>query len=379
MKKLANIILIPLIMVSTFSCSGSAEKGTADSRLVKTGSMELKYAHEFSVDYYENDLAVLTIGSDKFLIAPQEADINDDTYGMTVIRRPAENIYVAASSAMDLFDGIGKLSDVKMTSTAAVNWGLPDIRERIENGDISYIGKYSSPDYEFLVSEECGLAIESTMIYHSPEVREQIESLGIPVIVERSSYETHPLGRMEWIKLYGLLTGDTETAETYFSEKTEAFEALSTDDILESERKTAAFFSVTSNGSFTIRKPGDYVSKMIDLAGGRYIFTSSDLNVDDNSLSTMNIQAETFYDIARDADILIYNSTIEGEITSISELVGKSSILSDLKAVKEGNVWCTGQNMFQQTTGAADMICDLNAVFTDTYDSADLTYLHRLE
>ncbi len=93
----------------------------------------------------------------------------------------------------------------------------------------------------------------------------------------------------------------------------------------------------------------------------------------------MNIQAETFYDIARDADILIYNSTIEGEITSISELVGKSSILSDIKAVKEGNVWCTGQNMFQQTTGAADMICDLNAVFTDTYDSADLTYLHRLE
>ena len=49
-----------------------------------------------------------------------------------------------------------------------------------------------------------------------------------------------------------------------------------------------------------------------------------------------------------------------------------------MKAVKEGNVWCTGQNMFQQTTGAADMICDLNRIFTDDSVSAELTYLHRL-
>ena len=118
---------------------------------------------------------------------------------------------------------------------------------------------------------------------------------------------------------------------------------------------------------------------MIELAGGRYIFTADDLKVDDNALSTMNIQTETFYDIAKNADILIYNSTIDGELDSIDQLIGKCGVLADFKAVKEGNVWCTGQNMFQQTTGAADMICDLNAVFTDTADSIDLTYLHKLD
>ena len=39
------------------------------------------------------------------------------------------------------------------------------------------------------------------MIYHTPEVKEQLEDFGVPVLVERSSYENHPLGRMEWIKL----------------------------------------------------------------------------------------------------------------------------------------------------------------------------------
>lgn len=343
------------------------------------GSMELKYAEQFSVDYCENGCSVVTIGDDRFLIVPENTDVPEDAAEMTVIRQPIENIYVAATSAMDLFDSIDKLDDVKMTSTNSGSWSLPAICSAIDSGNINYIGKYSSPDYETLVSENCGLAVESTMIYHTPEIKEQLQLLGIPVLVERSSYETHPLGRMEWVKLYGLLTGESEAAEELFNEKTKAFDKISVTDIAEDERKTAAFFYITSNGYFSIRKPGDYVSKMIELAGGRYIFTADDLKVDDNALSTMNIQTETFYDIAKNADILIYNSTIDGELDSIDQLIGKCGVLADFKAVKEGNVWCTGQNMFQQTTGAADMICDLNAVFTDTTDSSDLTYLHKLD
>jgi len=355
------------------------EKKNDTADISVKGSMELKYAEQFSVDYCEDGCSVVDIDGAKYLIVPEDVSVPDDTSGMTVIKQPVENIYVAATSSMDLFDSIGGLERVTMTSTNADSWSLPVIRDAVSSGDIEYIGKYSSPDYETLVAEKCGLALESTMIYHTPKVKEQIESFGIPVMVERSSYEPHPLGRMEWVKLYGLILGDYEAAEKLFNEKTKAFEELSVDDIPENERKTAAFFYVTSNGYFNIRKPADYVAKMIDLAGGKYVFKAADLNVDDNALSTMNIQTETFYELAHDADILIYNSTIDGEIDSIDQLVAKSSILADFKAVKEGNVWCTGQNMFQQTTGAADMICDLNSIFTDKADSAELTYLHRLK
>jgi len=343
------------------------------------GSMELKYSEQFRVDYCENGCSVVDIDGAKYLIVPEDVDIPDDTTGMTVIKQPVENIYVAATSAMDLFDSIGGLNRVTMTSTTADSWSLPVVKDAVSSGDIEYIGKYSSPDYETLVAEKCGLALESTMIYHTPKVKEQLESFDIPVMVERSSYETHPLGRMEWVKLYGLILGDYEAAEQLFSEKTKAFEELSVGDIPDTERKTAAFFYVTSNGYFNIRKPADYVARMIGLAGGKYIFTADDLSVDDNALSTMNIQAETFYELAHDADILIYNSTIDGELNTIDELIGKNSILADFRAVRERNVWCTGQNMFQQTTGAADMICDLNSIFTDKADSAELTYLHRLD
>ena len=217
------------------------------------------------------------------------------------------------------------------------------------------------------------------MISHSPAVREQIEALGIPVIVERSSYEQHPLGRMEWMKLYGLLLGRADEAAECFAEKTAGFHALTLSDIPDAARKTVAFFSITANGAVNIRKPGDYLSQMIGLAGGRYLFTAEDLHIDDNALSTMNIQMETFYAAAKDADILIYNSTIEGQLDSIAQLTEKSSVFSDFRAVQNDAVWCTEQNFYQQTTGAADMMTDLNRIFSGQADGAEqLTYLHRI-
>lgn len=370
-------LLIPAGLL-ILSLTGCGEKPVTALPEI-TGSMELEYAEQFSVDYCADGCSLVTIGEDRFIVVPEGNDVPQNTEGATVIRQPLSNIYVAASSAMDLFDAAGGLGAVTMTSTSADSWSLPNIRSAVSSGEIEFIGKYSSPDYETLVSQNCGLAVESTMIYHSPKVKEQIQELGIPVIVERSSYETHPLGRMEWIKLYGLLLGDPDPAKERFDEKIKAFEELPDIDIPENKRKTAAFFYITSNGYASIRKPGDHVSKMIELAGGRYIFTADDLNVDDNALSTMNIQIETFCDTARDADILIYNSTIDGELETIDQLVEKCGVLADFKAVKNGDVWCAGQNMFQQTTGAADMICDLNAVFSGTADEEKLTFLHRLK
>ena len=368
----------PILISVVFLLVTGCDKQNVNSEFCSSGSMKLRYAEQFTVDYRSDGCSVLNIGDDSFLLVPEGHNVPDDTKGMTVIKQPVNNIYVAASSAMDLFDGIGQLGRVKMTSTSAASWSLPNIHDAVDSDDIEYIGKYSSPDYEYLVSQKCGLAVESTMIYHTPEVKEKLESLGIPVIVERSSYETHPLGRMEWMKLYGLITGNSEAAEELFDRKIQAFNELSVSDIPDNERKTAAFFYITSNGYFNIRKPSDYVSKMIELAGGKYVFTADDLNIDENALSTMNIQAETFYSVARDVDVLIYNSTIDGELESIDELIGKCGVLADFKAVKDNNVWCTGQNMFQQTTGAADMICDLNAIFTDTSDNKELSYLHKL-
>ena len=94
--------------------------------------------------------------------------------------------------------------------------------------------------------------------------------------------------------------------------------------------------------------------------------------------AAMNMDFESFYAAAKDADVLIYNSTIDGELTAIDELCAKNQLFADFKAVKEGNVWCTGKNMFQETMGLGDMIRDMNAVFADDTEYS-FTYLHQLK
>jgi iron complex transport system substrate-binding protein len=212
------------------------------------------------------------------------------------------------------------------------------------------------------------------MIYHTPEVKEQLERFGVPVLVERSSYESHPLGRMEWIKLYGVLLGKEAEAEAYFDRQLEKLAP-----VLEQENtgRTIAFFYITSNGAVSVRKSGDYIAKAIDLAGG--VYALQDLTDEENALSTMNIQMETFYQEARDADVLIYNSAIDADLETISQLVDKSAPLADFKAVQNGNVWCTGKSMFQESQAVGDIILDIHAILAEEPPPDEaLTYLHRL-
>ena len=338
-------------------------------------SMELEYATQFAVDYYQDDYAVITIAQEgSYLVVPEGKEAPEGLdKEIKVLQQPLDHIYLVATSSMDLFRAIDGIENITLSGTDANGWYIEEAKEAMENGNIQYAGKYSAPDYELILANGCDLAIESTMIYHSPDVREKLEGFDIPVLVEHSSYESDPLGRMEWLKLYAVLLDKEEEADAYFQSQTDMLT-----DVLgaENTEKTVAFFSINSNGYVTVRKTGDYISKMIELAGGRYIFQNLG---DDNALSTMNMQMEDFYAGACDADYIIYNSAIESELHSLDELLEKSSLLADFKAVKEGNVWCTEKSLFQETTGIATMISDMHTMLTsDDPDLSQLTYMYRL-
>ena len=64
------------------------------------------------------------------------------------------------------------------------------------------------------------------------------------MLVDYSSYEKEPLGRTEWVRLYGLLAGRREEAEKAFASETAAFASVQKDEIVP---KTVAFFYITSN------------------------------------------------------------------------------------------------------------------------------------
>lgn len=339
-------------------------------------SMELSYAEQFQVDYYQGGYALLTTVMDgnHFLVVPEGKNVPRGLdENIVVVKRPVQNLYLVASSVMDLFAAMDGLDAIAFSGIKQENWYVDAARAAMEEGKLVYAGKYNKPDYELLVSGKCSLTIENTMITHAPEVVEKLKDFGIPVMIEYSSYESHPMGRVEWVKFFGALLGKEEQAEKIFDEQISILNQVLTDRKTD---KTVAFFFITSNGLVQVRQSNDYVPKMIELAGGNYIFEN--LGDSDSRRSTLNMQQEEFYRGAKDADYLIYNSAIDGGVRSIEELLGKCEFLSDFKAVKEGHVYCTTRDMYQQSLSTGYLIGDVHGMLQGEDDS-EMKYLFHLE
>jgi iron complex transport system substrate-binding protein len=337
--------------------------------------LNLQYAQDFAVYYYNDDYKLISIkDGGNYLLVPEGKEapdgISDD---LVVVQAPPKNIYMAASGSMCFFSALDCMDSVTMTAIDKDGWEIQAPIDAMNAGTLTYAGKYSEPDYEMLLSKECGLAIESTMILHAPKVQEMIEDLGIPVLIDRCSYETDPLGRMEWVKMYGALMGKEEAAFKYFAGE---LTSLGDYENFEDTGKTVGFFSINSNNQVTVRKTDDIIPNMIKMAGGNYIFEDLE-NPTSNSVS-VNLSMEKFYADAKDADYLIYNSIIETPLSSLSDLTGKNELFKQFKAVQNGNVWQVDKTWYQSTDRVGELLTDIHTMLTGG-DASAMKFLQKVQ
>ena len=337
-------------------------------------SVTFDYARCLAIDQYEGGYSLVDVFDDaKYLVVPEGGSVPkelDDS--IQVIQQPLNHIYLGATAVMSLFDAIDALDHVSMTALKESGWTVENAAKRMREGKLVYAGKYNTPDYELILAQGCELAIESTMIYHTPDVKEMLEELGVPVLVDRSSYESNPLGRTEWIKLYGVLTGKEEAANAFFEKQKESVAEL---ENYSSTGKVAAFFYLTTDGKVVVRSSTDYVPSMIKMAGGVYAF---DGVVDEDGKTSVSMTMESFYEKARDADYIIYNASIDSSVKTIEDLIKKDEVLKEFKAVKNGACYTTGSSMYQRTDVIANMILDFHKVFTGQ-DTDQLEFLEKMK
>lgn len=375
MKRIFALLILISMLAALFGCGKKPSSEGLGNGWEPVSETELSFAHEFSIAEYEGGLKLISINEGgRFLIVPEGGTAPKGIApDIAVLYQPVKNVYLAATAVMCLFDGLDRLDAIRLSGTRADGWYIENARAAMEAGSILYAGKYSQPDYELILKEGCPLAIESGMIGHASDVKAQLEKLGVPVLVDRSSYETHPLGRTEWIKLYGALLGEEEKADALFNEQVGLMNSVGG----EKTGRTVAFFRISGTGYAVARKSGDYVSRMIALAGGEYAFR--DLG-DDSAMATINVEMETFFKTAREADVVIYNSTIGGEVADMGEFLALNPLMKDLKAVGTGSVWCTRESMYQQTLNIGRMISEINVILNAAPDDdPDLIYFFRLK
>lgn len=338
---------------------------------VVTEKLDLEAAKNFAVDRLEGGYSLITVqNGGRFLLIPAGMDAPDGLDAdIMLLYMPLDNLFVASTSTVALMDEIGALSAVTQTTYDVEDWYLPSVKQAVQDGQIAYIGHYKQPDFERIALNPPKLAVFSTMIEGTPDVREKLDELGIPLLVDSSALEETPLGRMEWMKLYGVLLGRENEASTAFDAQKQKIESLEPMQ----ENVTVAMFYITSKGALYVRNNGDYMVKMLELAGGRY----APEGLGTGESGTRQMEMEAFYLVAGDADCILYIGQLGGKPKTLSQLIERNTLLADFKAVQNGRVYCTGADYFQQAGRLGDLIEDMNRMLSG--DDAALNHIMKLE
>ena len=200
-----------------------------------------------------------------------------------------------------------------------------------------------------------------------------LEKIDITVFIDESSYEEHPLGRSEWIYCYAAIFGKEELAEEIMEEQIAYTENL---NLEVEEHPSVIFFHVNSKGEVVVRNGQDYLSTMLEMAGGDYLFKDIDRSI--SAKVNVPVEWENFYEKAKDADILIFNASTHGDIENVAELIEMNPLFADMSAVQEGRVWCATKTFYQDIVAHGKFMAELNKIFTtpqETWSELETEYL----
>ncbi len=363
MQTIRRTLLFLLVFLLAFSFSSIAEQNTTSLEgLVVQSEEKLVYATGFSITHYQSGFASFTLDAHPnqvFLLVPEgQLPPEGLSENVVVLRQPMGHITFNSTGMVSLVDAIGGLDHIASVGTDLKGWYLDNVITKMKAGEISFSGNYKAPDFETLTKAGVQLVIDTVRLAENPEVIAKYDELGIPWMIESSSKEGHPLGRVEWVKLFGTLIGMKEESDRYFSQQAEKVAQVKSAD---ATGKTVAMVYMSSDGSKVFcRNGGDYMASMINLAGGEYIMK----DLEPGKTGTTSVTMEAFYAACKDADYLFYVNHVQ-KFKTLEDMVAFNPLFADLKAVKEGQVYITSPDFSQSTAAIAGIIADMHAVLSN--------------
>lgn len=269
----ANIVTLVLL----FSACGGGSRTSSHSE-TPVDTVKFSYAENIRIlkfkDYTKVELrnpwdTLKTLHT--YILTDRKRD-NANTGNMpegTIVRTPLMNAIVYSSVHNSLLAETGAIKSI--AGVCDIQYiKHPQIKEMYEGGFIADCGSSMSPDIEKIIDLNADAVLLSP--FENSGGYGRIESIGIPIIECADYMETSPLGRAEWMKFYGLLTGKEEETDSLFRKIEKQYLTLKhmTKDVHDrptviTELKYSSAWYVPGGRSTTAR--------MINDAGGDYIFS----------------------------------------------------------------------------------------------------------
>ncbi len=157
----------------------------------------------------------------------------------------------------------------------------------------------------------------------------KLKELGMKVMYNADYLETDPLGKAEWIKLFGALYCKESLADSIFGSIEQKYNQLKDFIRANTTTRPKVLLGLPFKDTWYISPGNSYISNLIRDAGGDYLWENTE------SMFSMPVAPETVYTKALTADfwLNIGNAKTRDDIVSID------SRLSGLACYKKGNLF----------------------------------------
>lgn len=332
MKKAYLIFVLALVAFASLQgCSGG--KATSDS-----GGKEIAMGHARLLQLEEigRGVTLVTIRSPwdstaylgRYALVEEgnkpEGNLPEGTQVINVPVRKSvvySGIHTAVLNELGVLDAVKGMCDVAYVSDSATNRAL-------KSGKIVDCGQNTSPVMERIISLRPDLVILSP--YETSDESSRFAPIGINVLEAADYMEKTPLGRAEWIRLFGRLYGCGERADSLFAVIESEYNGLR-QKAMKSSNKPSVLFDRLYSGVWNVPTSGSVTGIMIEDAGGRNPFASY------TEGGAAHLTGEEVLHTAQNADIWLVRHSEPS--VSLKSLAADSPLYSRFKAFRDGKVY----------------------------------------
>jgi iron complex transport system substrate-binding protein len=251
------------------------------------------------------------------------ADLDTDAF----IRVPVKRVVVTSTTHVAMISALDK-----QESVIGVSGGQyisdPEIRKRINDGQVKDIGYEQSQNYEELIGLNPDLVIMYGVSGEISSVLQKLKSLGIPVVLNAEYLESDPLAKTEWIKFIACFYDALDRADVIFNSISKAYNhyvAISS----KAKNHPTILSGLPWKDTWWIPGGRSFAAALIADAGGEYIWKA------DSSREAIPMDTEFVFSKAQKADIWIN----PGSAQSLADIRSLDPRLQLFEAYQSGKVF----------------------------------------
>lgn len=309
----ANIVTFVLLLSA---CSGSGSK-TSVHIDEKADTLHFKYASNIKALKYKdftkvelrNPWDTLKI-LHTYILTDKSLPMPDNLPEGTIVKTPLSKTLIYSSVHCSVLNELGVSQSI--AGVCDLNYiNLPFIKERKERNLLTDCGSSLNPDIERIIDLNPDAILLSP--FENSGGYGRIEKLNIPIIECADYVETTPLGRAEWIKFFGLLTGKEDEANKLFSEIENNYNSLKAKAEMTENRPTV-ITEMKYNSAWYVPGGQSTIARLLADAGADYIFK------DTKGSGSIPLSFETVLDKGHDADFwfIKYNQKTDKTYSEIA-------------------------------------------------------------